>query len=131
MEFRLQNHSSSPPLGQENSSFEPPMQQNQMNQMVPPNFNQFQPQMMNYPQPPGYSGEMYGANQMNERKGAPSQPAKDSKLFFSESQFLSDGSSGNIPHAQIDPSPTAEKLVPGFINEDHTPEDNKNYGTFW
>ena len=124
--IRLQNSSNSPPLAQETGSFE---QVPQMNQMMPPNYNQYHPQAMNYQPPSGYPREMYGYEHPGEAKGVvQGQSPKDGSIFFSDPQYHGDNTGGNTPHSQIDPSPTAEKLIPGFINDENGPEDAKNYG---
>lgn len=101
-----------------------------MNQLMPPNYAQYPNQMpMNYPQTAGFSGGAYPPSQMQEEKaGAQAPSPKDPRLFFSDSQFAGENSSGNIPQTQIDPSPTAEKLLPGFITEESAQEERSKYG---
>lgn len=99
-----------------------------------------------YPQitqpPPGQFGQMppmvmmnYGSQGLHNPSGIypslngpkpvlTSPSPTDPRLVFNDMQFLYDSSAGNTPCSQIDPSPTAETLIPGFLKDEI---DNKTY----
>jgi len=104
------------------------------------NFVQLHPQMVQHP--PGQYSQMppgmminYGNQQMGHLSGVypplngpkpvlTSSSPTDPRLVFNDMQFMVDSSPANTPGSQIDPSPTAEALIPGFLKDEI---DNKNY----
>ncbi len=124
--FRVQNTSRSPPLGQDGSPAGESKPQG--HQMIPSQFTQFPGQMdINLHQPPAdFSGQIYGQPQAEE-KAPEDHSADNAHLFFSDPQFLGDKNGLSATQAQVDPSPTAENLVPHFINEENL-EDSSGLG---
>ena len=74
---------------------------------------------------------MYPHPQISDPKvGILSQPPQNPGLFYSEPQFIHENSPVNPHQVKINPSPspTAENLVPTFINEENTPEEKSKLG---
>jgi hypothetical protein len=117
------NASSSPPAFQENSQqnftqIHPQMvqmPQGQYNQMIPgmsPNFINTTPVY-----PPG----MYGGGMQSLLSSA---SPTDPRITFQDIPYTHDNSANNTPLSQVDPSPTAETLIPGILRDEM---DNKTY----
>ena len=90
-----------------------------MAQVPPSQFNQIPPQMMmNYTSPsptypPMYPPQMKGAKPVIQ-SNSPNHPM----IPFQDMQYMQDGSGNNTPMGQVDPSPTAETLIPVFLQDE-------------
>lgn len=92
----------------------------QMAGMPPSGYGQMPPHMMNYAQPAPSYGPMYPHPMKGGKAVLTSASPNHPMIPFHDIQFMHDASGNNTPTCQVDPSPTAETLIPGFLKDEFT-----------
>lgn len=120
------NSPSSPPPLKENPAQSNFMHINpQLTQMPQPGYGQMPPQMMmNFAAPSPQYPPMYGQPMKGPEPILTSTSPSDPRIVFHDMQFMHDNSANNTPCSQVDPSPTAETLIPGFLKDEIDNSEN-------
>jgi hypothetical protein len=113
---------STPPIGHERPSGQNYIQTpSQVNQVSQAQYGQMPPQMpMGYGnQSQGYPNMMYAPPVKTTSPIIGVRPPGDLRIAFQDNiPLYNDTSNGGTPCSQVDPSPTAENMIPGFLKDE-------------